>query len=341
MVCFRRRGPHACLPGGSVPAMASYFGGIVLARSRGPITAEPAIEYFGIHHVWLRDLGNGWQLLETSHPDHDRFDYIAAARAWCGSTGTPVLAAYVSESHCAAVLAARPDADDIGIHLPDPTKECTAFRHPHLTPSTSSTSEAIGAIATWARSAGLAPDVSHLAWVMAPQPQSETEHGHVSADTLAFELVLALGFPAITPSRTPTVDPTQPPYLAITARTGGLASSARVERIHRTSTGPLDDWVVDAIALDDRIWRAAFSDADDVDIAEIAGDIAKVVEAHRVARQASGPPAKHVTINGREVTSARYLADTMQQMLAGGQFVTRARRDWRPDEHPVQRRATL
>ena len=317
--------------------MGSYFGSIVLARSERPITTEPAIEQFGIHHMWLRDLGDGWQLLETSHPDIKQFDYAAAAHNWCESTGTPVLAIYVSGGDCAAVLAAAPGADDVMVHLPDPTQECTVYEHPYRT-RTMPSADAVGAVATWARTAGLAPDETGLSWLMDTDPQTETEASYLPADDHAFELVLALGIPSITPSRSPMLDPTEPPYSTITDRMGGLAAIARIELVHGSTTNSPDTWVLDAIDLDRRIWRAAFNEVDNIDIPELVGEIARLVVAHQDDRNKAGPPAATVTIGGRSVVTAQHLAETTRQMLSTQQVFRRPRHDRRPANHPVRRR---
>jgi len=209
--------------------------------------------------------------------------------------------------------------------------------HPYRT-RTMPSADAVGAVATWARTAGLAPDETGLSWLMDTDPQTETEASYLPADDHAFELVLALGIPSITPSRSPMLDPTEPPYSTITDRMGGLAAIARIELVHGSTTNSPDTWVLDAIDLDRRIWRAAFNEVDNIDIPELVGEIARLVVAHQDDRNKAGPPAATVTIGGRSVVTAQHLAETTRQMLSTQQVFRRPRHDRRPANHPVRRR---
>src|SRR5262245_3994375 len=84
----------------------SYYGTIVVGRPSDGLPNQPGIELFGFQHRWLRDLGEGWQLLETTGwadpPDLD-----VAVLALAESSEQPVFAAYVSDT-CATLHAATP-----------------------------------------------------------------------------------------------------------------------------------------------------------------------------------------------------------------------------------------
>ncbi len=311
----------------------SYYGSLVLARSPRRITAEPAIENFGIGHQYLRELGGGWQLLETGTSASYAINFPAGVRGWTEATGDAVLAVNVTDM-CATVLAAAPGAPDVAIHMPDPTEECRTFQHAHPV-EPMPVEAAVAALAGWAAGVGLTADPAYLRWVLAPRADDDD---YVRTADLVFELVLALGIPAITPSLVPRIDPCVPPYSTVTAKIGGLAAVAWVELRHGPKGQPPPDWVTDAMVLEERIWHALFAE-EDVDIAELQRDIGAVVAAHQRFRQASGPPAEQVMMGGRPVVSAQHLAESIRGMLASGQLISFGWTDSRPQEHPIYRPA--
>jgi hypothetical protein len=303
----------------------------VLARSAERITAAPAIEHFGIGHSTLRELGGGWQLLETGPSASYRVDFPAGARAWMQATGDALLAVDVTDM-CASILAVAPTAEDVAVHMPNPIEKCRDMQHVH--PMDQLPVEAAAAtLAGWAERAGLTPDPAYLRWVL--DPDSGEDEGLDAADR-GFELVLALGIPAITPSLVRRIDPSAAPFRTITARIGGLAALAWAELRDGTPGEPMPGWVTDAVALEERIWRTAFAE-EDVDTAGLVRDIGAVVAAHRGFRQETGPPAEQVIVGGRAVGSAHHLADTMYEMLSAGQLVSFAMADDRPQTHPIYR----
>jgi hypothetical protein len=84
-----------------------YFGTIVVARTARVLAREDGMELFGFRHRWLRDLSDGWQMVETPGPsDPPRLADGAAAVA--RSTGAPVLGQYVSGGDCTHVQTALP-----------------------------------------------------------------------------------------------------------------------------------------------------------------------------------------------------------------------------------------
>jgi hypothetical protein len=318
-----------------------YWGTLVLAHSDTSITDQPEINAFGQRHHLLRDLGGGWQLLETSRPEDDPQDLAAATRSWSQARGSAALAAYVCDSDCAGVYAAAPGRPAWSVHLPDPTQGCTAYRHVPPVNEGTAANHACQLATAWARTAGLSPSEAHLRWVMSPSPAS-ANHRYVSADDLVFELVLALGIPAIVPSRPSTLDPQAPPFNLVTDQLGGLGRIALEEVAQRRENPrPLDDWTVDAIRLYDRIWAATFVDADQ------ASELAKAVEQVRAGylscRAASGPPPAHIIVNGRPVRNPLRMADAMhravaeERLNAPNPLFSSLFADTRAEEHPIRR----
>lgn len=317
----------------SMVLAVSYYGSVVLARATRRITGEPAIENFGIAHLTLRELGGGWQLLETRASASYLVDFPAGARGWTQATGDVVLAVNVNDV-CASVLAATPGTRDIALHMPNPIEKCHTFAtYEHAHPVARMPVDAAAlALAGWAAGAGLTPDLEYLRWVLVEHSGDD----YIRTVDLVFELVLALGIPAITPRLVPRINPVAPPFATITAKIGGLAMLAWVQRRHSPQHGVEPGWATDAIVLEERIWRAAFAEQD-VDIPGILHDIDAVVAAHNQYRDASDPPAKQVVVGGRAIVSAAHLTESMYRMRSAGQLVGIDWPDQRPQRHPIYR----
>lgn len=309
----------------------SFYGSFVLARSERRITAEPMIEHFGLAYAYLRELGGGWQLLQTTRSASFLVDFQAGARGWTQVKGDALLAVDVTDI-CATVLAAAPGAEDVVLHMPDPTSECRFFEHVHPI-SLLSVDAAIEALSRWAAAAGLTSEPAYLRWAL--RPRDDEDNDYISAYDLSYELVLALGIPAITPSLAPRIDPRAQPFSMITSRLGGLAMSAWVERRH-AAPEPEPGWIAAAVALEERIWRTAFAE-DDVDVTEILAAIEAVVDDYAGAQLASDPPAKHVMIDGCPVVSARYLVQSLYKGLSDGSLLSPGSTENEAQRHPIYR----
>lgn len=74
-----------------------YFGTILLARSDRLLTDLPGLDAFGYRHRRLRELGRGWQVLETQSFD-DPPDLVEAARLRPRSWGIPLPRGLASET---------------------------------------------------------------------------------------------------------------------------------------------------------------------------------------------------------------------------------------------------
>jgi hypothetical protein len=310
----------------------SYFGVIVLARSDRSITAVSAIDHFGLAQQMLRALGGGWQLLETGPSASYSREFEAGVRGWVDDARDGILAIDITDS-CASVLAAGPEIPDVAFHFPETDVNCAVFQHAHhLEPATAE--DAARRLTRFAESVGLEPNPAHLAWVL--DPDRQTDRAYILTSDLVFELVLALGFPAITPSRIPNIDRSAAPFATIAAKSAGLASVAWTIRRRREPGDSEPDWVKAAITLEERICRSAFADEQDVRIAELLREIDLVTAAHRAYREAAGAPQRSIVRGRSEVITATYLADSMHTMLAMGNIISM--RDWyddRPEQHPI------
>jgi hypothetical protein len=72
-----------------LPAV-SYYGTILMTRSDAVMTSLPDIGAIGFRHQRLRELGGGWQVLETSGRD-DPPNLALAVGAAAGRWQAPVL----------------------------------------------------------------------------------------------------------------------------------------------------------------------------------------------------------------------------------------------------------
>ncbi|WP_130511780.1 hypothetical protein [Krasilnikovia cinnamomea] len=94
----------------------------------GLLTDQDGVAGFGHEHRWLPYLRGGWQLLETTGFS-DPPDLLQPCEAGAATTGHPVLAAYISDIHCAVMCAADPGRVGALTHLWDVAGPCGVFRH--------------------------------------------------------------------------------------------------------------------------------------------------------------------------------------------------------------------
>jgi hypothetical protein len=195
----------------------SYFGTVLLTRSDTAMTRLPRIEAIGFRHRRLRDLGDGWQVLETSGwndpPDLEQAVTEVAA-LWKAS----VFAAYVADC-CAQLHGAVPDAATWSGHLDDPADaDCGMLHRPPV--RAGGTFEALEAqIINWAAAAGLTPSVPRLDHALhyRLQRRDSDDGPYLSADQQIFEVVRALGFPVLPEPRAYEFDPDDEPFAEVTA----------------------------------------------------------------------------------------------------------------------------
>jgi hypothetical protein len=167
----------------------SYYGTIVVGRPTDILPHQPGIELFGLKHQWLRDLGDGWQLLETSAWD-DPSGLNEAAAGLARSTGAPALAAHVLDV-CATLHIATPDGNASCAHYEDVTRPCNN-NMAHCPQPVGRPVEGVTAdLLTWARAAGWSPSEDAVGRVVTFD-RFEAED-YRSVDESVFDLVMALG----------------------------------------------------------------------------------------------------------------------------------------------------
>jgi hypothetical protein len=229
-----------------------YFGTVLLVRASGPITRLPGLDSLGVRHVRLRDLGGGWQLLETSRLD-DPPDLTAAVGRAAQAWRAPVLAAYVDDGDCAEVRAAVPGGPGWAAHLPTSgLPSCEQHREVH---DLRTGEDLLAVVDAWAATAGLRPSTAGLARVLgADQPGG-------SAEELAVEAVRALGFADIPAPRPYAFDPDAPPFRVITDPRIGLASRAfTLHNVRRRVPSSVAPWEARARALEKEVFAALWDD---------------------------------------------------------------------------------
>jgi hypothetical protein len=236
----------------------------VVARPEGLLTGVGGL---GFRHRWLRELGGGWQLLETSGWN-DPPDLCAGSRGLAEWTGQPALAVYVSDGSCAAVSASVPGRTGELTHLWDTDGPCGAFQHaPEGRPEPEG--RTVGAVAdelrAWAAAAGLTPDAARLHAVIA-QDGDRTD-----ADDLVFALVKALGVAQIGRTLPWVLDIDARPFRLITDDTFGLGLQARSRALR---TDAPEAWVPAVTALERDLWDALYrADADPEALADRVLDV--------------------------------------------------------------------
>lgn len=259
------------------------------------LTALPSIERIGHRHVRLRELGGGWQVLETQGVDdppefEDAVAYLT--RLW----DEPVLAAYVSDDWCAQAHWATPTRLVSSVHLPRPQQlpDCGFLHRPDFTASRAP-AEVADDIAGWAYAAGLSVARRRLDAVVAYGADVVAHEGdeaaHMFAGDQIFELIRALGFTDIPPSVPKKFDPYSTPFRAITAM--GLAYTARLNGTLRKDgreglTGPEQPWERAAIVLDEEVFAAAY--ADDCDLRDLVSRALSIISAQERPVDPSAPP---------------------------------------------------
>lgn len=267
-----------------------YWGTVVVARSQGLLVEQDGMSGFGYQHYWVRELGDGWQLVETSGW-RDPPDLRAPARAVVESTGHPVFAAYISDSYCAAMCAAVPGAVGPLTHLWDVSGPCGVFRHqPDGMPEPvgRNVDDVVAELTSWAASAGLAADASALRAVLDHDQNADWK----DTDDLLFDLVKTLGVARIGRTLPWAFSINRRPFMLITDLMG-LARRARSAAVYRQAAeksgktpDPAQPWETAAIELEDELWASLYRS--DVDVAALARRVVEVQVAHDTATEREG-----------------------------------------------------
>ncbi|RSM74258.1 hypothetical protein DMB66_02290 [Actinoplanes sp. ATCC 53533] len=231
------------------------------------------MDSFGHQHRYVRQLGDGWQLVETGGRI-EAPELRKPCRRLATSTGRPVLAAQVFDSDWALLCAAVGDRAGRVTRLHDVEEGCCDEHGPKGLPGPSgrAVEDVVGELLEWSATAGLRAD---------PAAVHAAVTGDQLADDTVFAVVRALGLTTI--GRTsPRAFPVEGwPFSPIST----LAYFARM----RAAAQEMDDeaepaapWEVAAIALDAELWAAAYRPP--VDVASLALRAVDVMAARRLAR---------------------------------------------------------
>ncbi|MEU2614626.1 hypothetical protein ABZ570_24050 [Micromonospora sp. NPDC007271] len=264
-----------------------YWGTVVVARPQGLLAEQDGIGGFGHQHHWLRELGDRWQLVETSGWQ-DPPDLLAPCQAVAASTGHPVFAAYVSDGDCAVMCAATPGAVGPLTHLWDLGGPCGVYRHqPEGMPAPvgRGVDEVVADLTEWSASAGLRADGSALRAVLTDDRSAAWK----PADDLVFDLVKALGVARIGRTLPWAFPIDRRPFTLITDFMG-LATRARSRAVYRQAEEedgempePAQPWEGAAIALEEELWASLYRTG--VDVAALARRAVEVRVAYEAASE--------------------------------------------------------
>ena len=262
--------------------MGGYWGTVVVARPQGLLVDQDGISGFGYQHHWLRELGDGWQLVETRGIDEPP-DLLVPSAAVAASTGHPVLAAYVSDSYCAAMCTALPGEVGPLTHLWDVGGPCGVYRHAPWEmpePAGRTVDEVVAELTAWSAAAGLTADAAALRAIVGLGEDADGQRR--DADDLLFDLVKALGVARIGRTLPWSLPVDKAPFSKVTDL---IAMSARVRAAERRAYAedgeavePAEPWETDVIALDDELWASLYRTQ--VDVVALARRTAEAWAAH-------------------------------------------------------------
>lgn len=267
-----------------------YWGTVVVARPRSLLVDQDGVARFGHQHRWLRELGDGWQMLEVTGFD-DPPDLLGPCEAVVASTGHPAFAAYVSDSYCAVMCAAVPGRVGPLTHVWDLSGPCGAFRHQPCgvaEPIGRGLDEVIAELTAWSQAAGLRADVGLMRLLLA----RDGDNAHTRVDNSVFELVQALGVPRIGRTLPWSLPAYDWPFSAFTSGYGP-AFWARAWARHRADGDeePEQPWEAPARSLEAELWASLYRPG--IDVVALARRAAHLDAAYRAARKsaaATDPP---------------------------------------------------
>ncbi|MEV0647093.1 hypothetical protein AB0I28_17680 [Phytomonospora sp. NPDC050363] len=290
----------------------AYYGSIVLSRSDSHLTVLPDMDAIGYQHRRLRELGEGWQVLETAGLD-DPPDMAEAVGRLAGLWASPVLAAHVSGSHCAQLHGALPGEAAWSTHLPYPADADCGYRHRPVTEPGGSIQQAREAITGWAEGAGLPASRARLDRILrqdGPPTDVDRAYSPISPQDLVFELLRALGFRDMPAPRPYDFDPDEEPYNAVVAGWWGLADRARSAAAHRVVGDNAEPpvWQTEAIRLQCDIYSSLYGGAHSPE--ELAARAEWVTQAHRAAEEGTEPPPRTILLGGRPATNIQHVLRT-------------------------------
>ncbi len=289
----------------------------MLARSAERLTKWARVHLVGREHRWLRDVGDGWQILETRTFCDDPLDLAAGVAALVADTGAPAMAASVSDDRCAALFAHTPRGRSWSAHLPRPTSNDGDYEHPPGTARGRTVDAVCADVMAWAQEAGFSASAAVRLIVEHDRFAGEWSYGLDASDQI-FELFLALGLPRIPPSRHKRIDPLGAPFSLITefAGLGMTATQAMVRNREALKDGdepePIEDWMRRAAELHDDIWDSVLEDHGPIT------DLIARIKITCAAYIAANPhhEARWVDKQRRRLDETRW-ADTQRRRLSG------------------------
>ena len=296
----------------------SYYGTILMTRADVVMTRLPHLASIGYQHRRLRELGDGWQVLETAGWD-DPPDLEQAVGAAAGWWNAPVFGAYVADG-CAQIHGAAAGLATWSGHLPDATEvDCGMLHRPPV--SAGATLDDLEAhIVDWAAAAGLTLSTARLGRALRylHSWQDDSDGPYISQDEQIFELVRAFGFPVLPTPRAYAFDPDDAPFVEVISGMWGLATQARSAAAYRAQGAQDDqaaDWEAEAIALELDANAALYGGGHP--LAQLAARAEWISAAYRAAREGTPPPPRELSIDGMLVTNPhRITYDLAPSMVA-------------------------
>ncbi|BEL04538.1 hypothetical protein Q0Z83_027290 [Actinoplanes sichuanensis] len=237
----------------------------MVARPDRLLSRQDGVQGVGPQHNLLRELGGGWQMLESLSREPSP-DLARVSTAVAASTGRPALTLDVIDSDCAVMCAATPGWTGPLTHLWDVRRPCPAYHHQpagHLPPVLREPEEVAAELVTWAETAELRPDPERLLEIVSPPD------GGADRDRL-FALVTAVGVERIGPTRRWSVPVRSWPFSPVVGRSSSLGAVARSYARDRAedpagwADEPEQPWEAAAIALEAEVWASLFDDGVDV-----------------------------------------------------------------------------
>ncbi|MEV4701676.1 hypothetical protein [Actinoplanes sp. NPDC049316] len=309
----------------------SYWGTIVVARPQGLLVDQDGVSEFGHRHRWLRDLSDGWQLLETSGFD-DPPDLRGACEAVAASTGHPVLAAFVSDDWCATMVTAVPGRAGPLTHLWPVSETCGAYRHqPREMPEPAGRrlEEVTAELTGWSESAGFQPDADRLRLVIGQD--TDQVGGQVLA--AVYEVVKALGFVRIGRTYPWSLPAFDWPFSGVMF-TLGPACQARWNAQLRSAgvrhVPPVLPWENAALALETELWASMYRP--DVEVAALARRAAFSMAAYYADSEEEIPALEAAGLSFLDPCALRLLTE-LESRLANGTVLQRSEEEIEARRH--------
>ncbi|WP_317793786.1 hypothetical protein [Actinoplanes sichuanensis] len=263
-----------------------------MTRADVIMTSLPGLATIGFRHRRLRDLGDGWQILDTSganDPPNLETAVSAAAERW----NAPVLGVYIADC-CAQVHGAAPGRATWSGHLPDATDtECGMVHRPPVSPG-GTLDDLEAHMLEWAGAAGLKPSTARLSRALRYlySWSDDSDGPYIFQFEQIYELVRAFGLPILPEPRPYAFDPHETPLAKVTTR-WGLAALAREAATSRANGGREDEaaiWEEEALALESDVFASLYGGGHPLE--QLNARAEWINAAYRAAREGTPPPER-------------------------------------------------